>query len=225
MAGDTEHGPVFDVRVEAGVTCIPTTITVSAGADAASPPAGTFAWCIYWRALNYQADIFDYQGCPARATVVKSAAQVDLAIQLAIPLGHEDMLDRLWARRLRYKKFGGREAEMFSRYRVHVPSATEVAERAREEYRTLQSFWRSAMAVEKIVWSVLDDDEQGDFQDAMRGSGNPRTVELVVELIESMAQNYYCMGEGPVWSCLWAHMSIGAWAAKLRNAGEDVRML
>lgn len=191
------------------------------------PANNTFAACIFWRALNYKIPVFEYGDRPDRLEITRNAAEIDLFMSQWVHDDGHDAIDRLWQRRLKYKRANNRVSFMASRYNMEGASEADILGRARLEYHDLEekNFWRTSSDVESVLVSTLTKGEWARFQEVIDGSGRRKDVELLLELVESMAQAYFCMGKGPRWNCVWTHLSIGAWVKKLRTSGDDVEML
>lgn len=201
--------------------------TESASAALEYPDGNTFAGCIFWRALAHNLPVFDYENGPDRVTIHRTAAEIDLLMSRWVHPDRLDVIDRLWERRLRFRTKGDRVRQLADRYGLTNPTHDELLQRAREEYKELKErrFWRTSSEMEAILIATLTKEEWARFEDVLAGTGTNKDVEMLLELVESMAQTYYCLGEGPRWNCIWAHMAIGAWVKKLRTSGDDVKIL
>ncbi|KAH6684834.1 hypothetical protein F5X68DRAFT_241805 [Plectosphaerella plurivora] len=191
------------------------------------PAGNTFAGCIFWRALAHSIPVFDYTNGPDRETIHRTAAEIDLLMSRWVRSDRPDVIDRLWQRRLRFRTKGDRLGQLAGRYGLSAPTNEELSRRARQEYTDLKDrkFWRTSAQVEAILIATLTAEEWARFVKVLDGKGENRDVELLLELVESMAQTYFCIGEGPRWNCIWTHMAIGAWVKKLRTSGNDTKMI
>lgn len=150
-----------------------------------------------------------------------------MAMQLWIPLGKDDMFYRLWQRRLRKEGTGYKQKKILMKDSNADLPLDDLKQLTRRAYADigLRGLLRPATAFESILWAVFTKEEKERFQAVLDGSGKDKDVELLLELVETAAQNYFCVGEGPRWSAIWAHMATGAWIDKVRNSGDEIKML
>ncbi|CAM1507859.1 Fc.00g047070.m01.CDS01 [Cosmosporella sp. VM-42] len=173
----------------------------------------TLAGCLYWASVKYTLSL--WQEVNDRK-LINSPEQhrLDRLFNHSRHLSDRGFLVSLAAVRMEYRRNGYIDLHNSSIRLWKDDSVPGLSVRVENEYTQrgeALDWWKSPKEVESYVKKHMEPNEFAELQAVIEGRGSKAVTARLAPLIETLAKNFVCFGDGPRWNALHVSMVVGAW--------------
>ncbi|KAF7563167.1 hypothetical protein G7046_g958 [Stylonectria norvegica] len=174
----------------------------------------TLAGCLYWACVRQFVAI--WQEMTASDTQREAGTTyLDRLFNHSKELTDAPFLVSLGQARLDYKRQGFIECSISQASASSDSVVVDLLKRVKEEYAgrgESLSWWKTPQQVESYVKQHIGTEVYAKLLSVIKGEGSEEEATRFGPLVESLAQNYVCFGNGPRWNAIYVSICVGAWA-------------